>query len=51
MQGMEGFPTMDEDQVEDMWVDFSRRIRAGEVQGGAGQVIVTPTSSHADGVS
>jgi hypothetical protein len=38
LQGAEGLPAMDDEQIEDMWVDFSRRIRAGEVSGGAGQV-------------
>ena len=40
MQGMEGLPSMDDAQIEDMWLDFSRRIRAGEVQGASGQVIL-----------
>ena len=31
---------MDEAQIEDMWMDFSRRIRAGEVQSAGGQVVV-----------
>ena len=27
---------MDEAQIEDMWLDFSKKIRAGEVSGGNG---------------
>lgn len=45
MQGMEGLPSMDDAQIEDMWLDFSRRIRAGEVQGASGQVILALVSS------
>jgi hypothetical protein len=35
---------MDDAQIEDMWLDFSRRIRAGEVQAAGRQVIIV---SHA----
>ena len=36
MRGAGGLPPMDDDQIEDMWLDFSKKIRAGEVGAGAG---------------
>jgi hypothetical protein len=36
LDAVEGLPAMDEAQIEDMWLDFSKKIRAGEVSGGNG---------------